>query len=432
MPGRRWRIVAEVALVLAILVIATSVFARAQSKQAGDEANWLGTARFFLVLFVRHDISAESWPDSYWTRTQPMIPRYVMGGWLWARGIDFEWLDPSYDHRRKWFSNVADGKAPTEQILTEARIPMRGLTILAAVFLYGVVRVMAGPVGGLTAALLFCGSPYLALHLTRAMGEPPFVLFLLAALLVAVLAIKRGGQRGPRFTLGILAGVLLGLAFASKLTAIIAIVAMLLWGAWAFVGDQLARRLPPSWHPDVGGGRRSLVWGIGVVALAFVVFVATNPFLYRDPIGRTLLLFQNRQTEMAAQAEIDPSRAVSTLPERLRLVWRNSLVEDTWTDSRLRLPIEEILAVVGAVWLAMRAIRHRAEMLVLLWVLGFFGGVTLGLGYILDHYFVPTAIMGLILSGLTVGWSARLGWAVADRVMRRRGPSLSHGTPAVA
>jgi hypothetical protein len=419
-------------VVLVILSIAASVFTRAPAKQAGDEANWLGTARFFLVLFVRHDVSAESWPDSYWTRTQPMIPRYVMGGWLWARGIDYEWLDPNYDHRRKWFSNAAEGRAPTQQILTEARLPMRGLTILSAALLYGVVRVMAGPIGGLAAALLFCGSPYLGLHLVRAMGEPPFVLFLLATLLVSVLAIKRGGARGPGAGLGALAGVLLGLAFASKLTAIIPIVGIVLWGIWALAGDLLARRLPPSWRPDPGGGRRSLTWALGVVIVAFLVFVATNPFLYRDPLGRTLLLFQNRSTEMANQAEADPSRAVPNLSDRIRLVWRNSLVQDTWTDARLHLPIEEALAVTGVLWLALRAVRHRAEMLVLLWVLGFFGGVSLGLGYVLDHYFVPTAVMGLILGGLTVGWSARLAMGAVSRPSGRQGQDVAPRAPAAA
>ena len=83
---------------LAVTLAAAFVLARAPARQIGDEANWLGTARYFLVLFVRHDVSAEAWPDSYWTRTQPMVPRYVMGGWLWARGYDFEWLDPNFDH----------------------------------------------------------------------------------------------------------------------------------------------------------------------------------------------------------------------------------------------------------------------------------------------------------------------------------------------
>lgn len=402
---------------LVLAIVATLTIARAPADRAGDEANWLGTARFFLVLFVRHDVSAESWPDSYWTRTQPMIPRYVMGGWLWARGQEYEHLDPNYDHRRKWTSNVEEGKAPSNALLTEARIPMRALTVVAAVLLYGVVRVLAGPLGGAAASLLFSGSPYLALHMVRAMGEPPFIAFLLATLLVILLAVKRGGKGGPGWRWGILAGVLLGLAFASKLTAIIAIVAIVLWGGWALLGDILGRWLPlPA---SASGGRRVLLWSLLVVGVGLATFVATNPFLYRDPVGRTLLLFQNRQTEMSAQAQIDPSRAVTSRATSARMVWHNSLVEDTWTESRLHRPVEAVLAVLGLVWLALRALRHRAEALLLLWVVGFFGGVTVGLGYVLDHYFVPTATMGLILTGLTVGWGTRLAWSMARRVGRR-------------
>jgi hypothetical protein len=71
-------------------------------------------------------------------------------------------------------------------------------------------------------------------------------------------------------------------------------------------------------------------------------------------------------------------------------------------------------------------------MLLLLWVLGFFGGVTLGLGYVLDHYFVPTALMGLILGGLTVGWSARIAWSAAVSMIGRRDTEVAHRKPAVA
>ena len=429
MHGRWWRIGAEAALVLAVAVVAVSVFARAPAKQAGDEANWLGTARYFLVLFVRHDVSAEAWPDSYWTRTQPMIPRYIMGGWLWARGYEYEWLDPNFDHTKKWFTNEREGKAPTEAILTEARVPMRALTVVAAVLLYGVVRVMAGPVGGVVAALLFCGSSYVPLHMVRAMGEPPFIAFLLAALLVSLVAIKCGALRGPRVGLGLVAGLLLGLAFASKLTAIIAIVAVLLWGSWAALGGLVARRL--SMLRTQVDGRRRLVWSLGVVAVAILTFSVTNPFLYHDPVGRSWLLFKNRQAEMMVQAELDPSRAAMTLPERVEQVWKYSLIEDTWAHTRLRWPLEAALAVVGLAWLVVRAVRLQphADAFLLLWVLGFFGGVTVGLGYVLDHYFMPTATMGLILGGLAIGWSARLVWIGARRLAQR---ALTNSRPPFA
>ena len=433
---------AEVLLVLAVLLVAASVFGRAHAKQAGDEANWLGTARYFLVLFVRHDISAEAWADSYWTRTQPMVPRYIMGGWLWARGYEYEALDPSFDHTKKWFTNVRDGKAPSEAVLDEARVPMRALTTIATVLLYGVVRVMAGPVGGIAAALLFCGSSYVPLHMVRAMGEPPFIAFLLATLLASLVAVKRAGSRPPGVGWGVLVGVLLGLAFASKLTASIAMLAIVLWGAWAAIGSLIASRLPllhrwrgllpspvtPDAPPrDVSKrvtGRRTLLWALGVVAVASLTFVATNPYLYADPLGRTWLLFRNRQTEMAAQAAFDPSRAVTGLADRASRVWTSSLIEDTWADRRLRWPLEAVLAIIGFAWLVARAVRPHpgAEAFLLLWVLGFFGGVTVALAYVLDHYFIPTATMGILLGGLAVGWSASLAWQVVRRLIGRWRP----------
>jgi hypothetical protein len=327
---------------------------------------------------------------------------------------------------------------------------MRALTVLSAVLLYGVVRIMAGPVGGVTAALLFCGSSYVSLHMVRAMGEPPFITFLLATLLVSLLAVTRGGARGPGVGLGIMAGALLGLALSSKLTAIIAIIAVVLWGVWAVVGSLVAERLPwignrrrqtsdqpttvssdaqlapgASAHP---AGRRVLIWSLGIVAVAYLTFVATNPYLYHDPIGRSWLLFQNRQAEMSAQAEVDPTRAVFGLSDRVKRVWTYSLIEDTWAHTRLRWPLEAVLAIVGFAWLVARAVRLRpgADSLLLLWTLGFFGGVTVGLGYMLDHYFVPTATIGILLGGLAVGWSFQLAWQGALHLVRRGRSSPVH------
>ena len=139
---------------------------------------------------------------------------------------------------------------------------------------------------------------------------------------------------------------------------------------------------------------------------------------------------------MAAQAEIDPSRAVTSLPERARLVWKYSMIEDTWAHTRLRWPLEAVLAVVGFAWLLARAVRLQpgAEAFLLLWVLGFGGGVTLGLGYVLDHYFMPTATMGLLLGGLAVGWGTRLAWAgarrLAQRALTNSRPPLGTSRPA--
>lgn len=454
----RWLV--EIALVVAVLAVAVPAFGRAQAKQDGDEAMWMGTARFFLTMFVQRDVSPEAWPDSFWTRTHPMMVRYVMGGWLWAHGYDLTSVDPHFDYTRKWFTNVEMGKAPGEAMLTEMRRAMRGLAVVCAVLMYGIVRVMAGRIGGLATALLFCGSPYMTLHLIRAKGETILMVFLLAALLASVIAMKRSNARGPSIGWGIATGVLLGLSVGSKLTALVVVPAIVAWSAWVAIGGMSSVRLllrgdwASRWTrrpaairaPDtvaagvpaptneassrlergVSGwrGRRAAIWGIGVLVVAAIVFVAHNPYLYPDPLGRTWLMLTDRQREMSWQADVDPSRAITTVAQRIKLVWRWSLNEDTWGDSRLRWPIEAPLAVAGLAWLSFRLVRwNRGEdAWLLLWVACIYAGVTWGLGYLLDHYFVPTAAMGLLLNGLAIGWGASwLGERVRLLAVRWRG-----------
>jgi hypothetical protein len=444
----RWLI--EIALIVVVVAVAVPVFGRAQAKQDGDEAMWMGTAHFFEKLFIEHDISAKAWPDNYWTRTHPMVVRYIMGGWLWAHGYDLDSLDPAFDYTRKWFTNVEMGKAPGEAMLTEMRRAMRGMAILCAALMYGIVRVLAGRIGGLAAGLLFSGSPYMTLHLIRAKGETILMLFLLAALLTSIVAMKRSTGRGPSIGWGALTGVLLGLAIASKLTAILVVPAIVLWTGWAAIGgleglQALVRRaragqlltrpvraatsalpshdvVPPSSEQRAAVWRGKAIWGAGVLLIAGVTFLVHNPFFYPDPIGRPWLLLADRQREMAWQASVDPPRAVTTAAQRIKLVWRWSLNEDTWGDYRLRWPVEMPLALAGLAWLAFRAFRQgRGEDIwLLLWIAWIFAGVTWGLGYLLDHYFVPTASMGLVLNGLAIGWGTNWLWAQGRQFMARR------------
>jgi hypothetical protein len=167
------------------------------------------------------------------------------------------------------------------------------------------------------------------------------------------------------------------------------------------------------------------IWPISVLVAAGVVFLVTNPFLWPDPVGRSWLLFENRRDEMTQQQKDVPSRAVFTLDRRAALVWERSVYNDAFSPSRLRLPLEAILTVVGAVWLGIRALRPgrgrpRAERQVFLWLACLWLGVSLGLGFLLQHYFVPTATIATLLSGLAVGWSVQAVW----RLARHRLPAV--------
>jgi hypothetical protein len=511
-PSARWlRRAVEILIPLVVLAVALDVFFDAKAKIDSDEGNWIGTTRYFETFFVDRNFSPEAWTDGYWTRTQPMVFRHLIGSWLWYRGHDLDALNPYYDFSKGIQANRRLGLAPPDDVLNDARMVTRLMSALAVTVLYLVVRVLAGPlggiVGGLTAATFAIGSPYLQENLIRAKAESTLIFFLLAALLVAVVGLQRARDNRPGLWWGIATGVLLGLAFGSKLTTVLALVAVAIWGAAVCLERQLApwrARLinllplparaalsspdspsptpslysahsidaqPPSqtpplprtetWRTDsqtpplhrngegAGGWgfpprRAPWLWPLAVLASAGFIFVITNPFLWPDPLGRTWLLFENRAFEMSEQQQHVPSRAVYGLDRRATLVWDRSVWNDAFAPSRLNLPLEAILTLVGAVWLAVRALAGPrtgwpgVDALVFLWLAITWAGVTAGIGFLLQHYFVPTATIAVLLSGLVVGWSTQLVWDTAARLARvaarpyqeSRRPSSATSRPA--
>jgi hypothetical protein len=430
---------AELVLVLLLLAQALSTLGAAKAKQDGDEAEWIGTSTFFLTLFVHHDISPDAWPDSYWTRTQPMMPRYVLGAWLWARGYDLTAFNPNHNHLRNWDWNQKAGTAPSNADREEARRVMRGLAAVTVIAMYALVRFAVGTVGGIiggaVAALLLLGSPYLTEHLVRAKGDTTLMFFWISAFATLVAGMRRlgGGQRAG-LLLAVLGGALLGLAFGSKLTAALGILALALWTALATLDalwraraatvDTAAARNPfeasPAADRSAGivsrllrpGERQRIAFGVLALSMAAVSFIASNPFLYPDPIWRTLLLFQNRRDEMAVQMATEPHRAVLTVQDRVWQTLDRSLYNEAWGPSYVGYSIEVVLAAIGAGWLALRAVRRRpgADALLLLAVICAFAGIAGGLGYRQQHYFVPTSMLGLALAGLAVGFTCQSVW----------------------
>src|SRR4051812_38046354 len=383
----RLRWAGEAVLVLAVFAAALVTFFNAKAKIDSDEGNWIGTTRYFETFFVQRDFSREAWADGYWPRTQPMIFRYVIGSWLWLRGHNLDIQNPNYDYSKTAQANRRLGLAPADNVLDDARMPTRLMAALAVTMLYVVVRVLAGPVGGLAAAISAMGSPYLEENLIRAKAESTLMFFLLTALLLAIISVWRPRSPWSNLRWGIATGFFLGLAFGTKLTVVLALIAVAVWGA----GTCLL-----AWRRHEVAARKPWVWPLAVLVTVAVVFIGSNPFTWPDPVGRSWLLFENRRDEMAQQQIDVPSRAVYSLNHRASLVWERSVWNDAFAPSRLNLPLEAVLTVVGAIWLVSRALllknagRRRAEITVLLWLAFLWGGVTVGLGFLLQHYFVPT------------------------------------------
>ena len=443
---RRARWAVEILLPICVFVASLNVFLGAKAKIDSDEGNWIGTTVYFQRFFVERDFSEDAWADGYWTRTQPMVFRYLIGSWLWWRGHDLPALNPNYDYSKTIQQNRRLGLAPPDEALEDARMVTRPMSALAVTMLYLVVRVLAGPVGGLVgglaAATIATGSPYLQENLIRAKAESTLVFFLFGALFFAVLSLRRAGPNWPSARWGILTGLFLGLAFGTKLTTILAMVAVGLWGAMAVLDSRFGpwTRLLPAWMPFSTKGAPSpqnpkpetqhpsgapWVWPLAVLVTTMVVFIGTNPFTWGNPVQRSWLLFENRAFEMSQQQKDVPSRAVYAVQDRARLVWTRSVWNDQFGPSRFNQPIEAVLTVIGAVWLAVLAVRsarggitaRSVELLVFLWLALLWLGVSLGLGFLLQHYFVPTVAVAVVLSGLVIGWSVQLAWTVGRRLV---------------
>jgi 4-amino-4-deoxy-L-arabinose transferase-like glycosyltransferase len=290
-------------------------------------------------------------------------------------------------------------------LLREARTPMVMVSVGAIGLLYLIGRVLAGPLAGLTMAALAVASPLSRTYLGQARSEPTLVFFLLLTLLLALVGARRG--RDGRLPLGwaLACGVALGLAIGSKYTAILSLVGLLVWGllaaAWC------------AWRAGPAGGRARLrsagVAGRGwllAAPVAFVVCVLSNPHFYPDPPLHLWHVVETRGQIVQENQASQERQVVASPVDRARMVVGRALRHDTITGSR-GVPLEAILAPFGALALllttvrgAVRTGRPPAEGLVLVTVATYFVGVAVGFSVSWERYFLPTLIVGTILSGV--------------------------------
>jgi hypothetical protein len=423
---RAWWLLGEAMLIAGVLVASLSVLGAAAGRRLTDpsfESLYLRRARYFTYLFVQHDVGRREWGDSQATHTQPMLANYVVGGWLWAYGYDLESMIGRYDTSKTFRENLLQGTGPDRALVARARQPMVLIAAGTMVLIYVLGRSLGGPVAGLGCAALALASPLLQRELTLATNQAPLAFFIVLALLVSVLGARRG--RGGRLALGwaLGLGVALGLGFGTKLTAALSLTAVLGWGMIVTVRAAGLSGRPSLRTRLRHAGAAGRGWALAL-AVGLGLFVLSDPHLYPNPLLHTAHLFEKRRDEMLDQQR-DIASAVSDPLDRPGYVLHNSLVEGTWSGT-LELPLEAALATVGAAALAVRTRRGwrrtgqlPAEGLVLLTILTYFAGVSAGLLLDFDRYYVPTLLLGTVLSGI--------GCAVAAGRVAVAGAGLKQG-----
>jgi hypothetical protein len=393
-----------------------------------DESRWISRAHYLADLA---DPFGPTWGDQYMTRGQPPLGSYVTGTGLLLHGRDLA-TNPPWDFSLTWEENLAAGNKPIPADLQAARNMSALLTAITAVVLVGIASVYVPVTWALLAGVIFALHPFSRYIGALATADAVFgLLIALAALAIAQFARNRAWQWA------VIVGVLLGLGGATKLSPLAV--------AAGLMGLALLLAMLPAGVEAESEGRRKLAGsGLLIGVAAGLTFVAVYPYLWPDPIGRTVNLFTFRAVEMATQASDWPVMAVPNRLEALRRTGLNfsehySLVGAMADAAQLRAPRsllqgEVLLAVVGIGVMARDALRAgwlSAQSLVLAVLGGQVIITILGMRAEFDRYHLPAALLGAV--GMCVamhaivtalqrgisGWRAQQGSPVRERMVVR-------------
>jgi hypothetical protein len=173
-----------------------------------------------------------------------------------------------------------------------------------------------------------------------------------------------------------------------------------------------------------------MLLALPIIGTAF--FLASYPYLWPDPIGRTNDLFEFRRDEMKAQSRIWPDAAIDTRTEALTRTWDmletqysasgKFLVKSGVVEPRTGNPDGEEpgydlpFALAGlAIFAATAAWRgfRSPQFLAFLTLMGQSLIIVIGLSVDFDRYYLPLVLMFAI--GLGVGVGEVTGWLLRIR-----------------
>lgn len=325
----RWdALLATVVFVVALWVnlnaVATTEFHR-------DEARWIHRARFLQEL---QDPTGAYWRESELMIGQPPLGSYLMGLGLTLQGRDLE-TNGFYDFHFGPDWNRRHGNMPDEVDLAAGRRTNSVVGALIAASVYLIARGLMNPLAGIVAAALLIPHP-LSIYLSSLAGSDAIVSLLVAwAALAAMLLANR-----PTWPRAVLLGVVLGLGGAAKLSPLALVVPLAAAGLVLIVHGWRGRSAGAAHDGALG-------WRLIVQpAFAATTFVIAYPYLWPDPIRRTIELFRFRATEMESQGEIWSDLKVNGPIDALGRIghWLGEV------DSVTGQSINAVAGLVGAAW----------------------------------------------------------------------------------
>lgn len=261
-PGRhrRWVFALVVVVLLTQMAIAM-VTAAVEQTPTIDEPVYVGTAVVYL--------------DQHSLRYNPEHP--PLGKLIIAAGLAFAdvRLDPAFvgDQSALGRHVLFESGNDPGRLLLLARLPVIVLTLLFGLVVLAFARDLFGPVGGLAALALYAFSPDVIAHGSLATLDVPMAGFLLTSVWLVWRARRRPFLYLP------LAGLALGAALATKMSALAAVPVLLLL---VVLSVWHARRTHGPGAIRLGAVAAAFV-ALIAVAVVWISYYAVDPWLFWEP-----------------------------------------------------------------------------------------------------------------------------------------------------
>lgn len=211
-----------------------------------DEVVYILGGKIYIPLITHLDIANKGWRFNY---EHPPFVKLLIGSALS--------LNTSLGH-------------PLNELLA-ARVPSILFGTILIVAIYWLGRMPFGRVVALLAALTLAVSPWLVYFSALAYLDMTMTALITVAYLLLWHAIRRPW-------LYILVALLVGLAAASKYTAVLAIPGMLLFTLYYFLAVRFY--IPREQRPKV-----PWLWWLAAIILAPLIFLASDPAIWPDPLN---------------------------------------------------------------------------------------------------------------------------------------------------
>lgn len=390
MAASKWTAITAV-FVFVIAWLTFLVNLPSQAVVHRDEANWTRVSLFaFRTFFIDRDFDHPDWAAEFnrFGSTNPQIGKYILGASQWAAGFhDFDGIvDWQQGQGMRW--HIENGYIPGPERLYAARLPVAALGALTAVLTHLIIALYlpgGTPLAGLFAAALFVTAPLAADSARLAMVDMPATAFSLLTLFCG-LAAWQNRAHGRRFLLLIGAtAVAAALAAGTKMSNLFAWVAPPLilvvlqgLGWWGWRGGR-----PLPW-------RRFFAALAVLLALPALIFVLSNPFLYRDTLAG-LRHMAGLNEQLALERAAFPDIALYGPADRLGAMLRHAYGGGAWPSLQWAFSLPGLI-YIG--WMAWRG--DRAALILLLWTAVCAGSLLAGIHLARERWYLPLVPLAAI------------------------------------